>query len=275
MSTFFSKKVDLRSRSAMVDFLTKHERYFTMNAWNRLTSYANVVKVPRLRLPDDCNDMAYVLAYNTDNDWGTYLRQALNDFTEKTGYKACFNGRSNGYLVLREKDSTASIDGDLDFDDFGINELRERVRLVQSFDTLCDDIRDAFIRFCRTYEAKTVQRTVIEPVETIVPKPGMDPLVDDMDPSESTIGPVALRVVPKDDMAILRKYLSGQTHVVLMPEGVSDDPSVMARLTSLNGREVPYHFMGTADVAVDLIEDDNAVCLRSMLKKLQGSEPDA
>ena len=49
-SAFFQKKVDRRSRSAMVDYLQGHERYNTMNSWNRLTSYANNIKIHRLGL---------------------------------------------------------------------------------------------------------------------------------------------------------------------------------------------------------------------------------
>ena len=44
----FYEKVDLRSRKDMVDFLENHFRYFTMNSWNRSTSFANNMKLYNL-----------------------------------------------------------------------------------------------------------------------------------------------------------------------------------------------------------------------------------
>ena len=44
----YSKKVDLRSRKEMIDFLTGHFRYNTMNSWNQSTSYAHNVKIHNL-----------------------------------------------------------------------------------------------------------------------------------------------------------------------------------------------------------------------------------
>jgi len=40
----FFKPVDLRSQKAMVEFLSNHFRYNTMNSWNNSTSYANNIK---------------------------------------------------------------------------------------------------------------------------------------------------------------------------------------------------------------------------------------
>ena len=47
MKTFkkFYQKIDLRSKEGMIDFLSNHFRYDTMNSWNQATSYANKVKV--------------------------------------------------------------------------------------------------------------------------------------------------------------------------------------------------------------------------------------
>jgi len=61
MTPFYQKKVDRRSRSAMVGFLQGHFRYDTMSSWNRLTSYANNVKFHRLGLSSSQDDKAYEL----------------------------------------------------------------------------------------------------------------------------------------------------------------------------------------------------------------------
>lgn len=96
---FFEKKVDLRSKKAMVDFLAGHFRYYTMNSWNRMTSYANCIKVHRLGLSRDQNSRVWDLL---DTDYWDEIRYPIDDFTEETGgcYTIGTNGRSGGYLVL-------------------------------------------------------------------------------------------------------------------------------------------------------------------------------
>ena len=45
MAHKFYRRVDLRSRSSMTEFLRGHFRYNTLNHWNRSTSYANNIKI--------------------------------------------------------------------------------------------------------------------------------------------------------------------------------------------------------------------------------------
>ncbi|NOS74908.1 MAG: cysteine protease [Methyloglobulus sp.] len=101
MTPFFQKKVDRRSRSAMVDFLQGHYRYNTMSSWNRLTSYANNIKIHRLGLLSEQEDKAYKML---DTDFWEEIRGPIDDFTYDQGhrYTLCSNGRSGGYLVLHE-----------------------------------------------------------------------------------------------------------------------------------------------------------------------------
>lgn len=66
---FFEKKVDRRSRKAMVEFLTSHFRYDTMNSWNRMTSYAHSVKMNRLGLTKAQEDAAYEMLGADENFW--------------------------------------------------------------------------------------------------------------------------------------------------------------------------------------------------------------
>jgi len=98
-SAFFQKKVDRRSRSAMVDYLQGHERYNTMNSWNRLTSYANNIKIHRLDLSSAQSDKAYEML---DTDFWDEIRWPIDEFTASQGgaYTIGANGRSGGYLVL-------------------------------------------------------------------------------------------------------------------------------------------------------------------------------
>jgi hypothetical protein len=191
----FSKKVDLRSRKDMVDFLTDHFRYDTMNSWNQSTSYAHCVKIHSLGLSSTQIDKAYELL-DMDETYDN-INWLLDEFAKEHNYawQVGFNGRSDGYLVLYQGSRKAldyksrcthcgqlnyktveetgnakcgrcgeearvnltqpimqsfaypgrSIDMYEDFEDWDICSLRERVKLVQEFDELCDKCLDAFI----------------------------------------------------------------------------------------------------------------------------------
>jgi len=100
-TTFFQTKVDRRSRSAMVDFLTGHSRYDTKSSWNGLTFYANNIKFYRLGLTFEQSDKAYEML---DTDFWDEISEPIDDFTHDHGdrYTIRSNGRSGGYLVLHE-----------------------------------------------------------------------------------------------------------------------------------------------------------------------------
>lgn len=96
----FSKKVDLRSRQGMIDFLTAHFRYNTMNSWNQSTSYAHNVKVHNLGFTREQEQKLYEMI-ETD-EFYEYIRNLLSDFAVRHRYvwQVGFNGRNSGYLVL-------------------------------------------------------------------------------------------------------------------------------------------------------------------------------
>lgn len=185
----FSTKVDLRNKREMIDFLTNHFRYNTMNSWNHSTSYAHNVKVYNLGLTREQEDKLWDMIECEDfYDEINYLK---NDFASVHNYswQVGFNGKSGGYLVLyqgytkpsehksfctncgqRNFTSVAETgtrcgrcgeearvdyktppmqigiypgkDTDMgeDFEDWDMYDLKNRVRLVQEFDKLCDDI---------------------------------------------------------------------------------------------------------------------------------------
>jgi hypothetical protein len=88
----------------MIDFLSRHFRYDTMNSWNRATSYAHCVKLHRLGLSaSDFDRACNVLGTAEASDaW----QPVIDDFTETQAGCATigFNGRSGGYLVLYESE---------------------------------------------------------------------------------------------------------------------------------------------------------------------------
>ena len=181
---FFEKQVDLTDRKAMIRFLKEHVRYFTMNSWNRSTSYANNVKFYKLGLTEEQETSAYQFL---DPDLDTSeLQQAIQeqifDFQETTGYTIGFNGRSQGYLVLYDTKYNLetktmamypgrSIDRDADFEDaeeWPDELLAERVQLVCAFDRTCDQIRDVFLSYCipdciRTEEVVVQRKRLCRP----------------------------------------------------------------------------------------------------------------
>jgi len=88
------------TREEMIAFLRGHFRYYTMNSWNKLTSYARNIKICNLGLTGEQESHAYDLIYVED----TFLEinERIREFDEENGYRyqACFNGRSSGYIVM-------------------------------------------------------------------------------------------------------------------------------------------------------------------------------
>lgn len=164
MKHIFYKPVDKRSRKAMTDFLTNHQRYWTMNSWNRLSSYANCVKIYRLDFPEEIEDKLTTIICNNVKapllDNTTYM--LFCNFFNDTGFFPQFNGRSDGYLVMHDacledgkiKIYTKSVDDDLPYDceNMSIDELRKRTNAVQSFDKLCDKLRQLYIDVLSNYD---------------------------------------------------------------------------------------------------------------------------
>lgn len=194
----FSKKVDLGSRKEMVEFLTSHFRYNTMNSWNRSTSYAHNVKIYKLGLTAEQDDKLWEMI--DTEEFYDEIQWLIDDFAENHNYKwqVGFNGRNGGYLVLYQggrkaldyksrctkcgqlnyktieetgnckcgrcgSESRVNLtrpimqsftypgrDTDMgeDFEDWDMDSIRARVKLVQEFDTLCDDILAQVVYLC-------------------------------------------------------------------------------------------------------------------------------
>ena len=52
----YYKEVDKRCRETMIAFLKKHFRYYTMNSWNKSTSYAKNIKLHNVDKPKDVDN---------------------------------------------------------------------------------------------------------------------------------------------------------------------------------------------------------------------------
>ncbi len=153
---FYKKGIDITNAKSMYDFLHNHYKYFTLNSWNCLKSVANNVKLYNLNLD---GDMWVAHAFIQGGEYEE-INEMIREFERlHQGYKVGFNGRSDGYLVLYNKDNNKDVLPDIivdyDYEDFKyyvkdyygslknyMSELVFYTKLVQDFDKLCDDIRD-------------------------------------------------------------------------------------------------------------------------------------
>lgn len=181
----FYQKIDKRSNKEMFNFIVGHYRYFTMNPWNRLTSIANNVKLYTLDLENI--DKAYEII-TTDEFWlqVTFIIQEFLD--SHKDYDVYFNGRSQGYLVLTNKQNNKSvIDEDIygydNFEDYeedmlnightkrSLSEhLKTYVDLISDFDMLTDEIRNYLIYACEEYNVVDIEYPVVKTKPTLMAK---------------------------------------------------------------------------------------------------------
>lgn len=174
---FYTKGIDITKDKSMFNFIANHPTYFTMNSWNGTRSIAHNVKLYKLGLE---GDWTVALAHLESGEYNT-IHFMIEDWERAHPlYKVCFNGRSNGYLVLYNKDSCRSaIPDDLDYrtyedykadmrDYYGSvkanrGELVQFVRLVQDFDKLCDEIKDFVNELSKMkYEVEEMHKIVEE-----------------------------------------------------------------------------------------------------------------
>ena len=176
----FAKSIDTNNRAQMISFLKNHFRYYTMNSWNCNTSYANCVKLYNLRIPDELFDTALSLVSGEIDNMEIYtdmIKNCFDDFNQKTGYAAGFNGRSSGYVVLYDTEykngqyhvTMKGLDMDEDFIDFTDEELKDRVTVVTEFDKLCDNLRSTLLYVLTNYSVAEKERRTITTVKVLEP----------------------------------------------------------------------------------------------------------
>jgi hypothetical protein len=175
---FYKTGVDITKAKSMFDYINGHFTYFTLNSWNQLRSIANNVKLHNLNLDGDWSTaLGYVLSQNDVGDLQFQINEMIKDWeAEHPGYLVGFNGHSLGYLVMYNKDNNRSIvpDSLLGYDTYEewkesirdswyhecvkdyMPTLRETTKLIQSFDRLCDDIRE----LVNTYSKMDYQESV-------------------------------------------------------------------------------------------------------------------
>ena len=154
---FYKTGVDITNDKQMFNFLKEHFEYYTCNSWNGLKSVANNVKIYNLGLS---GDWSVALSLLEAEDYDT-IHMMIHDWErDHPGYCVGFNGRSGGYLVLTDHgcarhvlpEEITDCESYEEYKDYcreylGSVRMNRKVlvdytRLVQSFDVLCDELRD-------------------------------------------------------------------------------------------------------------------------------------
>lgn len=153
---FYKTGIDITKDRQMFEFLKNHFEYPTMNSWNRMYSIANDVKVHHLGLS---GDWWMTLKLLESGEYETLDIMIQDWVREHPGFEVYFNGRSGGYLVLKDVGYNTNVlpesitDCDT-YEDYKYwcreyvgsvkanrDELVRYTKLVQDFDRLCDDLR--------------------------------------------------------------------------------------------------------------------------------------
>lgn len=173
---FYQKGIDITNDRQMFEFLKGHFEYPTMSSWNQRYSIANNVKLYKLGLS---GDWGTVSSHLEDGEY-----DVINYFIQEwkrshNGYEVYFNGRSNGYLVLKDRQHNGHIlpESILDsetYEDYkewcrencgsvkaNRSELVVYTKLVQDFDKLCDELRDFCDQLSKlSFEVTAMQQAV-------------------------------------------------------------------------------------------------------------------
>lgn len=154
---FYKTGIDITKDKQMFEFLKNHFEYPIMNSWNHLYSIANNVKLYNLELSGDWYNTLCLLENGEYENLNWLIQEWLY---EHPGYEIFFNGRSGGYLILKEKNNNSHVlpESILDNDSYeeykdyckeyygsvraNRKELVYYTMLVQDFDRLCDQLRN-------------------------------------------------------------------------------------------------------------------------------------
>jgi hypothetical protein len=154
---FYIKGIDITNDKQMFSFLKNHFEYSIFNSWNRLYSIANNVKLHTLGLSGDWYTALSLLESGEYDNISFFIQDWMR---EHPGFEVYFNGRSSGYLVLKNANDNYHVLPEYiveseDYEEYkryckeyagsvraNRDELVYYTKLVQDFDKLCDELRD-------------------------------------------------------------------------------------------------------------------------------------
>ncbi|MDF7822817.1 hypothetical protein P4B35_02230 [Pontiellaceae bacterium B12227] len=121
----------------------------------------------------------YLVLYHGGLDWKNARTAKCDHCGKLTWHKKatpCTSDYCNGTLQVLEKpvpqifsQPGKPVDQDEDFSEWDIETLRERVKLVQEFDQLCDQIVMAFVSFCENYDVVDAEISVSKCIKVLEP----------------------------------------------------------------------------------------------------------
>ena len=161
----FTKEVDLKNDEAVFEYLKKHPRYFLMNSWNRLKTFAQNIKIYNLGVDREVSDKLFDLLDVDSPDVKFIFEDNIEVFNkENPGYTIYTNGRSGGYLILassqndrRKLSNMADAVNNYDTlddlkEDYDFEEFRTLAETIMNFDRACDNIIQAVVSLAENCE---------------------------------------------------------------------------------------------------------------------------
>lgn len=148
----------MKNRKEKLEFLQEHERYYTINSWNKLDSFSKNMKVYQV-IPKKYQAKVYELIET--EDFYEEINLILKDYEIRKGLKTGFNGRSGGYLVLYNKDGTArGCDYNIDYNNIDDENLNSLYNDVKEFDNLCNEVVNHVIHLAKYCNIKEEVYTI-------------------------------------------------------------------------------------------------------------------
>lgn len=109
---FFNKTHSKMNLQDKLNYINKHFYYFTMNSWNRTKTLANNVKIYNLPLTTEQKNKFYEITEDENLSQELYdnINCLLYAFeAQNPGLEVYFNGRSGGYIVIKNKGNNENI----------------------------------------------------------------------------------------------------------------------------------------------------------------------
>lgn len=176
----FRKELNMSNKDELQEFIESHFRYNTMNSWNGSTSWAHRVKVHHLPLThEECMKAFDLLDVEEVNEG---IRDIIREWEieRKFEWQVGFNGRSSGYIVLYQGGkrpdgqvfawSGRSVDADLDFTDWVLEDFQDKAKFISEFDLLADQLLTAFVGYIENYDVQDEVIHVPRTVKVLVEK---------------------------------------------------------------------------------------------------------
>lgn len=170
----FTKEVDLKNDEAVFEYLKKHPRYFLMNSWNQLKTFAQNIKIYNLGVDREVSDKLFDLLDVDSPDVKFIFEDNIEFFNEENpGYTIYTNGRSGGYMILAPNENRSNfcdmVDTINDYDtldelkeDYDFAKFKDLAEVVLNFDRACDNIIQNIVGIAKSCEIVEEEYTVVK-----------------------------------------------------------------------------------------------------------------